>query len=679
VVVKRGLFLWTACLLACTAGTPSSQDTVRKRRPLEHVKEDVLDLDYDRGQMPLGEPSRVVLDPLGEAALVIDTAGGMQLWPALATETPCDRETWPINLPFPAPRLVSFARNGDAHPYHPYGSFLLATIDTDKTLEVIEVRLMHDKVWSGVHVVRRFALPAADPILEAYVLLGGERIVVLGEDRRIRLYDDHGLLVSQLSQPGFMPEQLRVGSNGMVAVLTEPSRVQPVVVAYTLLHLDGEARTVALDGEPNPTDLALSPDGRTVAALRRAAEHSGEWNIEITDLASDERKRISVTLDVPIRPRMHYVDDARLLLDSGDGKGHWIELAKAEHTPKVVPLAGAGESTTASGIRAAIDPETGVLVVDPLDDPHHLELGYRSASYDEVAVNVNGTWIALVDHQDGQNDELLIIADFYRDPEEEIRAGPTVLSILGTIVEFDFVAYRELLAVVRGPADQPMTVQLFAEDGQWGRTAILPLPIRSDAKATLHIWNGDLDITFVGIAHEDQRSWVQVDREKKTLTIVKPGPEEDEFEWPELRPAVPEASRWAASVPGEIDAVELSPSGQIVAARFHPRSTETDDAAGWVFFDAKTGTRMSSTQVSNRVGLAWKNDNYIGEARVAHDHALLSSEHAFEIIDPRTGERDGIAHGLGPAWRWVSDEQAPRPFTAEHLNTQGLTIRPTGN
>jgi hypothetical protein len=206
----------------------------------------------------------------------------------------------------------------------------------------------------------------------------------------------------------------------------------------------------------------------------------------------------------------------------------------------------------------------------------------------------------------------------------------------------------------------------------------LPLRMIDEAQATFSIWNPpddheDNTVAYVGISTGGERLLAEVDYTAKTLETREAGLE-DLTHWP-VRSSLSElpSASWTASLPDGVDVLERSPSGQLVAARHHPSG---DGSAAWVFIDTKTGERLWSTEVSDRVVLAWDADHYVDDDGLAHEDALLIGEHAFELVKPRTRESVDIMYGLGPAWRWVSDEQAPTRFGAEHVNAEGLTMRP---
>ncbi len=346
--------------------------------------------------------TEVLLDPRGQAAITLDRDGGAALWPDLrGTETPT-----PVVLPLREAAWVTLASAGE-------GRLVIAATDTAGGTRVGQVELG----TGGARWQTLFELPATDPVLEIHVLAGGDRILALGLDHRIRLYDRHGTPLSILVAPGFIPWQLRVAQPAgaapvILAVLAGPVRVQAIALTGDTLALTGEARGVALEKGPNLSDLALSPDGTFVTALRRPRSKGRAWALERIDLASGERRWLGGDVDTTVRPRVHLVDPTRALLESGSGKGFWIDLtsaqapapgtiidrAKLPRTPaRVVPLAGSTEdtrmwSTVADGIRAVAVDE--VLLVDALATDDHLRFAAETFDPSRVAIEATGERIA---------------------------------------------------------------------------------------------------------------------------------------------------------------------------------------------------------------------------------------------------------------------------------------------
>lgn len=383
----------------------------------------------ERGQVH--EFHEVELDPRAEAALTLDPQGGLRLWPTIRSTDP--EQLLPYVLPMEEPMWISLAQA--------QGGFVVATIDTNNTGQVVAISQSAD--GKTAKLTPLFATPPSDPLLEIHALDGGERVLALGLDHRVRLYDRSGKLLSVLDQRSFAPWQLRVVHTDptqpkIAAVLAQPPRVQSLALRDDVLSIEGEARTVVLDRGPNHNDLTLSPDGKTVAALRRRSGRGRDFSIELIDLQTGERKLIAGQSDTTIRPRVHFVEAARILLETGSSKGTglWLELDKAEALADPadaspdsnlakrlyktkhdsIPLAASAEhkpqffdaefdppwdhgerlhASVVAGLRVNIERDTATrLIIDPLDSDRHVAISggvtglYRASALDRTGAHV---------------------------------------------------------------------------------------------------------------------------------------------------------------------------------------------------------------------------------------------------------------------------------------------------
>lgn len=441
-------------------------------------------------------PHEVELDPRGEVALTLDAHGGLRLWPAIRSGDPelCS----PYVLPIREPMWMTLAQADDG--------FVVATIDTANAGQVVAVQPSAD--GREAKLTPLFSIPPSDPLLELHALDGGQRFLALGVDHRVRLYDRSGTLISVIDQRSFAPWQLRVvhGEPGqppkLAAILAQPLRVQALELHDDQLSIRAEPRTVVLDRGPNRNDLALSPDGETVAALRRRSGRSREFSIELIDLETDARRLVAGTSDSVIRPRMHFVDAERLLLETGStrGRGMWIELAKAElladpsdADPKgdvakrlakskhdTIPLAASAEhkpsffdpeldppwdhgermyASVVTGLRVNIERDrTNKLIIDPLDSDRHFALSGSVLAHQALALDHTGAHaaVALPDKQlrivriDGSAEPVDIAHDLanvafaaFVDDRHVVLVGGTQLRLIDTQAR-QVVATRKL-------------------------------------------------------------------------------------------------------------------------------------------------------------------------------------------------------------------------------------------
>ncbi|MEM9458751.1 MAG: hypothetical protein AAGF11_31530 [Myxococcota bacterium] len=361
--------------------------------------EPVLRLDRQLHVAPMRE---VVLDPRAEAALTLDIDGGVRLWTQLRS---ADARA-PLFMPAHEPGWMSLARSE--------GGLVAGFVDTAGGARVVEVEID----GAGAQMSTLFEIPTTDPLFELHVLDGGARILVLGIDHRVRLYDREGTEISVLEPAGFVPWQLRVQQPmgeppAIVAVLAGPTRVQRITLDGDRLALVGEPRTVEIDQGPNRNDLSLSPDGRTVVAMRRPKARSTRLTFELVDLPTDARRLVAAQVDSRDRPRVLLVDGERALLESGTGRGFWLDLSAAvpwtvgtsreqtEDLPATaMPEIGLAGSTTArrmhvtmvGGVRALTAAHE--LIVDPIHEDRHTRLGAKPLRPGAVALDPSGTRVA---------------------------------------------------------------------------------------------------------------------------------------------------------------------------------------------------------------------------------------------------------------------------------------------
>jgi hypothetical protein len=306
----------------------------------------------------------------------------VRLWPAL------DGTRGPLVLPIDDPSQLSLART-------PTG-FMIATLDTIGGAEVYEVR-DHD---GELRLDTRFSIPPSDPLFELHVLDGGERLLALGVDHRIRLYDAHGTELSSIAEHGFVPWQLRhvetEAGVTLVAILAGPTRVQPLELREDRLRIVGEAIPFDLDRGPNRNDLALTPDGEHIAAFSRRKWRSGDWQLRIVSLADGRERLIEGKSDRKAeRPRVHLLDGDRMLLDDGTGIGQLISLDPAQPSaPTTRALPGSDPlsrlfTSVERGVRMV--PDGDHFIVDRLDGDEHVRIGREHKPMRSAGFGPDGT------------------------------------------------------------------------------------------------------------------------------------------------------------------------------------------------------------------------------------------------------------------------------------------------
>jgi hypothetical protein len=439
------LFAATSLVCACHSGEstfgPSETEAAPEAAPEALViPAEPPGVALERG-LHRADITEVLLDPRASAALSLDREGGLRLWTSLG-----EAADEPLRIPVEAPRDMSLARAED-------GSFVLALVDTAGAAEVMEVR----EHAGEARLAPLFSIPPMDPLFELHVLDGGERLLALGVDHRVRLYDRAGEELASLAEPGFVPWQLRHVETKtgveLIAVLAGPTRVQRLSLRDGELKIVGEPVEIELDRGPNRNDLALTPDGRRVAVLNRPRRRSAQWQLKLVDLRDGSELEFTGESGANMRPRLHLLEGERALLDDGTGVGQLISLAaeaaagedEASAPPTLVPLPGSGfhqrlHTGVEAGVRAV--PLGDHLVVDPLDRDGHLRLGRRPCTIQSAGLSPDGTQV------------LWGLAEGWAiEPIEASTSGaPEIHELDDPIVLADFVDEGRVVLVTRGSA-----------------------------------------------------------------------------------------------------------------------------------------------------------------------------------------------------------------------------------
>lgn len=379
----RQLLALVGLSLACHDGSTTTEPVLAEPAPILEQAEivELPGIALARG-LHRTDIVDVVLCPDASAVLTLDRNGGVRLWPNL------DGSIEPVIIPIDDPSSLSFARSTTG--------YVIATLDTIGGAEVYEVR-DHD---GELRLDTRFSIPPTDPLFELHVLDGGERLLALGVDHRVRLYDVNGLEVSSIAEHGFVPWQLRHVETdsgvALVAILAGPTRVQPLELRDDHLKIVGEPFAVELDRGPNRNDLALTPDGEHIAAFSRRKWRSGEWQLQLHALADGHATLIEGKSESESkeRPRMHLLDGARMLLDDGTGIGQVISLDPSAPSAASRPLPGSNErarlfTSVERGVRVV--PSGDRFIVDRLDGQQHLRIGHERAHMRGAGLSPDGT------------------------------------------------------------------------------------------------------------------------------------------------------------------------------------------------------------------------------------------------------------------------------------------------
>ncbi len=198
----------------------------------------------------------VVLSRDGDMALSRDSLGGVRFWPSI------DGKSEPMLMPIRGARGLAVAKSKEGAT--------IAAIDGVGALHILAAKAdgsMKELYMSSPH----------KPIVQAEVLRGGERLIVLTGDHKVVLMDLGGAALSTVEERRFSPDSLKLSGDEktIVAIATE-SLPGEFSASLQPLSLNLEAKTLALAGDAIEIDhladvenkrLALSPDGQLFAFL----------------------------------------------------------------------------------------------------------------------------------------------------------------------------------------------------------------------------------------------------------------------------------------------------------------------------------------------------------------------------------------------------------------------------
>jgi len=356
----------------------------------------------------------VVLAPDADAALTLDVAGGVRLWTSFGP----DASPWA--LPVEEPLWMSLAATESG--------FLAAFIDTSGGAHVARIALAE----GGARWVTAFDLPPVDPMFEIHVLNGGTRVLALGVDHRVRLWNAHGKVLAELDEHGVIPWQLRVGQDAKgkthaAVVQFAPVRMQRLEVTDDSLKLVGEPHTLAIDQSPNRNDIGMSDDGRYATAMQKPFPKKGRFEIEVVDLQDGTRRMLVAESDTRFRPRVHPLKD-QIIAETGSGRAlrlpfdaavPWEPGADRTLLPPVVAdtvsYDGSDEfSLMHTSIRGGVHAVAwgDALRVQSIDGQAREVVQHESLGARAVALSPNGTTVAwgtaeeiILQSVDGTGDE----------------------------------------------------------------------------------------------------------------------------------------------------------------------------------------------------------------------------------------------------------------------------------
>ena len=571
-----------------------------------------------RPSMPLvarhheGSVEGVVLSPDGGAALSFDEGGGVRLWPGF-------EEVTPLEVPVREPLWMSLAARDEG--------YLAAFIDTAGGTHVGHVTVDEGKArWAPA-----FDVSPLEPMLELHVLPGGDRILALGIDHRVRLWDAQGNTVAELDEHGVIPWQLRVQHDEAgthVAVLQfSPVRVQRLEVSDARLELVGEPLAVAIDQSPNRNDIGMTPDGRYATAMQKRKRRSGRFEVELIDLRDGARRLLVAEIDGASRPRVHPLSDAIIVEDYAgaasripfDAAVPWQPGMDRDALPVVAaePLTlGTGRlnemnATVRGGVYAR--PTWDAIFVQPLREPG---VGVRIERPSEVvagALNADGsqaawgTWDGKVWVEPVRSDGAARrVGDIGVRPELLVFVGDMLLvaSEKGGVHLLDPESSGDgSVAMAQVPLEfQALEWRPAPEGG-----SLLVRPSDDDAPLQrIQLRDGQF-LDAVTLTEEEQRSWAELGPPRGTTTAA-----------------------WLEGLGHDVDGWDL-PIGTVERAVRSPDGSQMaviqDELVSVV--DLDTQTRRWTRGFRYSTSVSWSDDGAL---------LLVTDRSAGYVLDPATAE-----------------------------------------
>lgn len=319
----RRLCLGLSVCLSAVAGC-HAEATVAPDRAAAAESDDTVVLGPRRTTRP-GVPHgasilELALAPDGTGALSLDKAGSLRLWPAL------DGSREPIPIPGRGARAMSLARAGD--------DWVVAHVDAAGGTHVVAV-------GPDGEITPRFEIDPFDPVRAIEVLPGGDRVLALGEDHRLRLFDVGGGERATLERREFRPIRVMVTPSGAAAVLSVDDRksgrvkgqVQLLEIGASTIEPVGAPVAFESPVEPDANGAALSPSGSALAHLGR---DTGKWNLRVRSLADGGQRTIELEMQDAQTPVLGFVGEHQVLVTSRDRGSAWlVDIRDRARRPRV--------------------------------------------------------------------------------------------------------------------------------------------------------------------------------------------------------------------------------------------------------------------------------------------------------------------------------------------------------
>ena len=379
---------------------------------------------------------RMVIAPGADGILSADKAGSVRLWPAL------DGSHEPLPIPVRGPRAMSLAAQGE--------DWIVAVVDSAGGTHIMRVD-RKGKVENLADIT------PFQPVRAVTVLPGGKRVLVLGEDHRIRMFSSAGNELGTLEEREFRPAHMFINAAGDVMTVAVKDRLggkikaeaQRIEVGPAKLSLLGAPTAFRTAVEPGLESFGLAPDGKRFAYLDR---QNNKWHAVAVDLDSGRSTDIDLEIQDNQTPTLGFVADDRLFVTSRDRGMAWlVDAENKTRWPRVTAHQPSQPMPVVHGPGLQVVGYGMWLAVQKLENNEIDYLGYRSFVAQSGAMSPSGKHIAW-----SLGGELLI--------ESADGSGPTHRVRPNTPFASQFVSFVDDDHVVAAGTDGALRVYRWADD-----------------------------------------------------------------------------------------------------------------------------------------------------------------------------------------------------------------------
>ncbi len=326
---------------------------------------------------------RVELSSDGTMAISRDQIGRVRAWTAL------DGSVEPVVVPVTGATTMSIEARGDA------GEATVVVVESSGAAKILSVGVNGKVEETG-------ALPPFAPLLGAWVVPGGERVLALFKDHTVRQLDRDAKELGRLEKRNFRPHRLELGVDGKSFVALGRHNAATTLQRGRIaddggVDLLGESREILPGTAMTQSTGAASSDGERFGYIDKLV--GNEWEVVSVDLvrpAAPER-RFKVQLPSHVTPSLGFVGKRDLLVTGSDGSLSWLldvdEGSRRPRSPAPQDFATQGR---AQAMRAGVHASgygTWLFVHDVTTQRHHY-LGYRSSFAQGVAVSPSSRHVA---------------------------------------------------------------------------------------------------------------------------------------------------------------------------------------------------------------------------------------------------------------------------------------------